>query len=152
MEENKKNFLLDVDGVLTNGKFVYSTDGKVLKLFGAHDNDGLKYIRDKFFISFITSDQRGFDISNKRITDMGFDLTYCNEHEKYSYIKKNFNLNSLIYMADGFYDIEILKNSFYSIAPKNALDIVKSVSKFITSRNGGDGAVFEACLHLNEKF
>ena len=151
MEENKRNFLLDVDGVLTNGKFIYNSNGKIMKMFGAHDNDGLKLIKDKLNISFITSDKRGFEISKRRINDMGFHLVYCDEDEKYEYVNQNYNLKTLIYMADGYHDIKILKNCFYSIAPKNALDIVKDVSKYITTREGGDGAVFEACLQLHYK-
>ena len=35
--------ILDVDGVMTSGKFLYSSKGKIFKEFGAHDNDGIKY-------------------------------------------------------------------------------------------------------------
>ena len=34
-------FLLDVDGVMTTGQFLYSKDGKDYKVFGPHDSDGL---------------------------------------------------------------------------------------------------------------
>ena len=37
-------FVLDVDGVMTNGQFLYSDAGKAYKTFGAHDNDGLKML------------------------------------------------------------------------------------------------------------
>ena len=51
-----KYFVLDVDGVMTDGKFYYSTEGKILKAFGPDDHDALilnKYIH----IEFITSDR-----------------------------------------------------------------------------------------------
>ena len=43
MKINKLNFLLDVDGVLTDGTFYYNNKGKILKKFGAHDNDFFKF-------------------------------------------------------------------------------------------------------------
>lgn len=61
----KLNFVLDVDGVMTTGQFLYSSDGKSHKVFGPHDADGLKLIKDKVNISFITADKRGFAISKK---------------------------------------------------------------------------------------
>ena len=39
-----KVFILDVDGVLTDGGFYYSSEGKVLKKFGPDDNDALKLL------------------------------------------------------------------------------------------------------------
>ena len=39
-----KIFVLDVDGVLTTGHFVYSVEGKTLKVFGPDDNDGLSLV------------------------------------------------------------------------------------------------------------
>ena len=44
-----KYFILDVDGVMTTGQFFYSKDGKIYKVFGPHDSDGLKILwRDKW--------------------------------------------------------------------------------------------------------
>ena len=68
------NFLLDVDGVLTSGNF-YSIEGKVLKEFGPHDAYSLKKLKDKINIAFISADKRGYDITEKRISDMGVELS-----------------------------------------------------------------------------
>ena len=38
-----KYFILDVDGVFTDGKFLYTKDGKVMKIFGPEDNDALSF-------------------------------------------------------------------------------------------------------------
>ena len=85
-------FLLDVDGVMTSGQFLYSQDGKEYKVFGPHDNDGLKLIKDKVTIKFITADKRGFAITKKRIVDdMGFELDLVCEKNRFKYIKENVN-------------------------------------------------------------
>ena len=49
-----KNLILDVDGVMTTGQFLYSEDGKAYKIFGPHDADGLKILRNKLNILFHT--------------------------------------------------------------------------------------------------
>ena len=68
-------FILDVDGVMTTGHFLYSENGKIIKIFGPDDNDGLRLLSPHIDIRFVTGDRKGFSISNKRIKDdMGFDL------------------------------------------------------------------------------
>ena len=37
-------FILDVDGVLSTGQHLYDSSGKQYKIFGPHDNEGLKII------------------------------------------------------------------------------------------------------------
>ena len=58
-------FLCDVDGVLTDGKFYYSESGKIMKKFGADDNDALSLLDPYIKIQFISGDKRGFSISKK---------------------------------------------------------------------------------------
>ena len=64
---NPKVFILDVDGVMTTGHFLYSQDGKEYKVFGSHDNDGLKLLNDRVNLQFITADKRGFPITKKEL-------------------------------------------------------------------------------------
>ena len=88
---NPKVFILDVDGVMTTGHFLYSQDGKEYKVFGSHDNDGLKLLNDKVNLQFITADKRGFPITKKRIVDdMGFELDLVSEHDRFEYIRKKY--------------------------------------------------------------
>ena len=78
-----KNIIIDVDGVLSTGQFFYNQDGKVFKIFGRHDNDGLKIVKNFFSILFITADIKGFKISKKRIVDdMGFELRLISESKR----------------------------------------------------------------------
>ena len=106
-----KKFLIDVDGVLTTGQFLYSEEGKIFKIFGPHDSDGLKLIKHNIDISFISADKRGFEISKKRVEDMGFSLVYCSEQDRKNYIAKNYNFKDLAYMGDGIFDVDILKEA-----------------------------------------
>lgn len=146
-------FLLDVDGVMTTGQFLYSQDGKEYKVFGPHDNDGLKLIKDKLTIIFITADKRGFPITKKRIVDdMGFELELVSEQDRFKYIKEKYGFRNLIYIGDGYHDAKILKESMFGIAPNNARKEAKDAAKYVTESKAGEGAVFDACLEIVKRY
>ena len=124
----KKNLIIDVDGVMTTGQFLYSSNGKSHKIFGAHDADGLKLIKDHFNIVFITADKRGYAISEKRISDMGFPIQIVDEKDRYSYIKDKFGFENTIFIGDGIHDVPVLQDCMFGIAPANARIEVRRMS------------------------
>ena len=65
-EKKFKNLIIDIDGVMTDGKFYYSVDGKILKAFGADDHDALSILKKYMNIIFVTGDKKGFKISKKK--------------------------------------------------------------------------------------
>lgn len=147
-----KNFIFDVDGVFTDGKFHYSSEGKVFKVFGDADNDALSLIRDILHIEMITGDKRGFSITKKRIEeDMGYPLSLVSTFERVDWMKERFELKDTIYMGDGLYDPLVFVNIGYSIAPSNAFLHTKKHADYITHSRGGEGAVAEAIIHVLEK-
>jgi 3-deoxy-D-manno-octulosonate 8-phosphate phosphatase (KDO 8-P phosphatase) len=151
--KKKLVFLLDVDGVMTTGQFFYTSKGKVAKVFGPHDSDGLKIIKNDIRIEFLTADHRGFLISKKRISeDLGFKIHLVTEEKRLNFIEKNYGLKNVIYMGDGIFDSEILKKVKYGIAPRNARPEAKKNSNFVTKNNSAEGAVLDACLNIKKKF
>ena len=145
--------IFDVDGVMTSGKFIYGSNGKKYKIFGPHDSDGLKLLKNKINIEFVTADKRGFQISKSRIKDdLGYNIKLINEEDRYDYLDSKFNIKNIIYMGDGIFDAKILKNCYFGIAPKNARREAKNNADFITPSNGGEGAVLDACLVILKKF
>ena len=146
-------FILDVDGVLTTGHFFYSENGKILKVFGAHDNDGLKLLSNEVDIRFITADKRGYSITKKRVSeDMGFELELVTENDRYKYLDNKYGLKNIIYMGDGIYDAPIIEDCLYGIAPNSARIEAKKVADFVTLSNAGNGAVLDACLKIKNIF
>lgn len=146
-------FLLDVDGVLNTGQFLYSAEGKAFKTFGPHDNDGLKLLKGKVRVKFLTADKRGFPITKKRIVDdMGYELELVSEEDRYQYIKRNYDVNNLIYMGDGYHDAKILKACKFGIAPASARKEAKDSADFVTESEAGEGAVLDACLEILRRF
>jgi 3-deoxy-D-manno-octulosonate 8-phosphate phosphatase (KDO 8-P phosphatase) len=146
-------FILDVDGVMTTGQFLYSVSGKEYKIFGAHDNDGVKLLSSKIKLLFLTADERGFPISKKRIvSDMKQKLLLVSDEDRLQFIEKNYGVKNIIYMGDGIHDAPILRECFYGIAPKNARREARRAADFITESRAGEGAVLDACVHIMKKF
>ena len=105
-----KVFILDVDGVMTTGQFLYSEAGKQMKVFGPDDNDGLGLLNPHLEIRFVTGDKKGFSISNKRIKeDMKFDLDLVSTIKRIEWIKDRYNPEEVIYMGDGIFDHYVMK-------------------------------------------
>lgn len=148
-----KVFILDVDGVMTTGHFLYSEKGKLMKVFGPDDNDGLSLLTPYMEVRFVTGDRKGFSISHKRIVDdMGFDLDLVSTVRRIDWIKEHYKSSDVVYMGDGIFDHYVMREVGYSIAPANADSNAKTVANYITNRKGGDRAVAEASIHLLEKF
>lgn len=147
-----KQFILDVDGVLTTGQFYYTTEGKVMKVFGPDDNDGLSLLKSHMDICFVTGDRKGFAISKKRIDDMGYPLDLVSTIRRVDWIAERYDLSEVIYMGDGIFDHYVMRKVGYSISPANGDANAKAHADYVTQRSGGDRAVAEACLHIMEKF
>ncbi len=146
-------FILDVDGVMTDGKFYYSNKGKIMKVFGPDDNDALSLLSSYINIQFVTGDKKGYSISKKRIKDdMGFEINLVSTIKRIEWIKKKYKLSEVIYMGDGIFDHYVMKEVGYSIATLNSDKNAKDAADYITKRNGSERAVAEASLHIMKKF
>jgi len=136
--------VLDVDGVLTDGCFYYSTEGKVLKKFGPHDSEASGILSKSFEIRFISADHRGFEISSKRIQDMGFSLDLVSASQRIQYIQ---NLQksgkSVFFVADSPSDVPALVTADFSASPKNVLKEVALSVDVVLDVDGGRGVVAE---------
>src|SRR5438132_7188946 len=85
-------FILDADGVFTDGKFHYTVEGKVMKTYGDADADALSLLKDKLHIHVVSGDKRGFPITHKRIAeDMKFPLDNVSTFERIEWIKDTFD-------------------------------------------------------------
>lgn len=150
---NPEIFIFDVDGVMTDGKFYYTSEGKMMKKFGPDDNDALGLLDPFINIQFITGDKRGFSITKKRIgDDMKRSIELVSTLKRIDWIEKHYDPKKVIYMGDGIFDSFVFKKVGYSIAPANADDYIKNKANYVTSRKGGDRAIAEAVLHVLEKF
>jgi len=149
-----KTVITDVDGVLTDGRFVYTKDGKQSKTFGAHDADGVKMLRNAGInIIAISADKRGWPITECRLIDMKVESHQVSESERIKFISDIINgdpYSGVAFVGDGYYDVEAMKLCEVGFAPKNSLIDTASRTRFIDLPSnvkilpvgGGEGVLF----------
>ena len=154
--KNIKNFVFDVDGVLTNGGLYILPSGEFMRKMNAKDGYALKLALIKGYnIAIITG---GKEKSIKeRLNKLGIKNVYLNAHNKLpileSYLTNNgLNLKNTLYMGDDIPDIECMKKVYISCCPRDAVSELKEVSDYTSSYKGGEGCVrdvIEQVLRIN---
>ena len=144
----------DVDGCLTDGKFIYTVDGKVAKIFGPHDADGVKLLKENNInVIFISADTRGFPITQRRITDMKCPIYNISEADRLEWIKNyKEKYDIVVFFGDGIHDAKVADIVDTFIAPQNARIEAKQVAEYITPSEGGNGAFLDLALYIVNKF
>lgn len=150
----KKGILvLDLDGVLSDGRIYLTDKGKLMKVFSADDHDAIDFARQYLGLVVVSADRNGQKISRRRVEkDLGLDFHLVSSIDRGQWIAKTYDENFKIYMGDGYYDHLVKPYVDYLVAPANANHRVLAVADFITTRVGGDRAVAEALDHILNKF
>lgn len=152
---NNKIVISDVDGCLTNGTYIYTVDGKVAKIFGPHDNDGVKLLKaNGYDVVFISADKRGFPITKRRIKDMNCLIFNVSEPDRVNWIKNYIANNGYTFSAffgDGISDIPVKDVVNIIGAPANARNEMKSIANVVTDSVGGQGAFLDFAQYILDK-
>lgn len=147
-----KRFIMDVDGVLNDGMLYWGQDGKPFKAFGNYDHDGLKLLRSHIDIEFVSADENGWPITHNRIVEhMKFPLTMVKEKDRLNWVLSKGNPSETVFMGDGPYDAKIFPHVGLSIAPAQAWRTAIANATYVTPREGGKGAVMDACVYIMDK-
>ena len=140
-----KAFIFDVDGVFTDGSVYLLPDGNMARVMNVLDGLAVvKAVKANYFIGVITG---GNDPMVKhRIEYLGIKDYYPKSHSKladYQNFKLKYDLNDseILCMGDDIPDIEMMEHAAISACPKNAVPDVKLISQYISSIEGGKGAV-----------
>ncbi|HID37928.1 MAG TPA: 3-deoxy-D-manno-octulosonate 8-phosphate phosphatase [Calditrichaeota bacterium] len=142
-----KLILMDVDGVLTDGEIIYSSDGAEIKKFNVQDGMGITLARMAGLKTGIITG-RISEMVKRRAEELKFDIVSqgsFNKLPRYEQIKQQFNLTDeeIAYIGDDILDLSILKKVGFSAAVANARDEVKAICDYVTIHQGGQGAVRE---------
>lgn len=141
--------LLDVDGVLTEGKIIYDDTGRDSKAFDVKDGHGIKLlIRGGVEVGIITS--RESKVVSYRAGDLGIGLVYQGVKDKldaFEDILKRQNLHpeNIAYIGDDLVDIPVLKKVGFSVAVSDSIVELQEYTDYRTLNKGGKGAVREIC-------
>ena len=152
LKEKAKNIKLiafDVDGVLTDGSIIYDETGKESKRFNAKDGQGIVCVEKAGIITaIITARENGtvrHRAENLGITELHQGVKYKLPVLEKIMNKYSFTPENVAYMGDDLPDICILEKIGLSACPNDAVDEVRGMCDFVSSKDGGRGAVRELC-------
>ena len=143
-----KMFIMDVDGVLTDGRIVLGNRGEELKFFHVMDGVGIKLAHRAGLRTAIISARRS-SVTSLRAKELGIDIVYQvdgDKREAYDEILKRHNLQEeeVAYIGDDLHDLPILKRVGLALSVANGRKEAKEIADYITKLGGGQGAVREA--------
>ena len=139
--------LMDVDGVLTDGKLHFTSDGQEFKSFDVQDGHGMAMANRVGLLLGLVSgrpsratEQRAADLGLKIVKQAG-----VNKMEMVEEIKREQNLRDeeIAFIGDELVDLPVLRRAGFAVAVPNAVDEVKAIAHYTSKRRGGDGAVRE---------
>ena len=139
--------LLDVDGVLTDGRITYTDDGREAKSFHVRDGYGIVALRKQGCrVGILTG--RSSPVVLRRAQELGLDGIWQGAQDKlkaYAAIKQQYGLTDreVAYVGDDEPDLEVLRVVGFSAAPADAHEQVKKAVLYVCTHKGGKGAVRE---------
>jgi 3-deoxy-D-manno-octulosonate 8-phosphate phosphatase (KDO 8-P phosphatase) len=144
--------LLDVDGVLTDGKIYLSDDGRETKRFDLHDGHGIKLLHRAGIRVGIISGRTSpsVDIRARQLSIQEIHQGVVDKIKAYEEILHRHQLKEeeVAYIGDDLVDLPLLRRVGLSVVVANAHDAVKRDADWITKRKGGGGAVREVVDYL----
>ena len=140
-------FVFDVDGVLTNGKILVTTEGEMYREMNTRDGFALKYALLKGFNIGIISGGTNQGVK-KRLENLGVNKVYLGIHEKDIALDDfintyNINPDEVLYMGDDVPDMPVMEKVGVATCPQDAVPDVKRIADYVSHKNGGDGCVRE---------
>jgi 3-deoxy-D-manno-octulosonate 8-phosphate phosphatase (KDO 8-P phosphatase) len=139
--------LLDVDGVLTDGRLYYGPQGEAMKAFDVRDGHGVVLLRDHVDFG-VVSGRPGLS-SERRLAELRFKHLVFGERDKLAGYAKLAHLGvpdaEVAYMGDDVNDVPLLRKVGLAACPADARPEAKDVAHFVAASPGGRGAVRELC-------
>jgi len=142
-----KMVVFDVDGVLTNGEIIYSDSGEELKVFNVKDGQGMNMLRSENFVTAIIT-ARTSAVVEKRAIDLNISNIYQGIKNKFKVLEDlikiyKLDFSEVAYIGDDIPDIASMEQVGLACCPADAVEKVKKICHFVSSKPGGKGAVRE---------
>ncbi len=148
--------ILDVDGVMTDGRIIFDSNGIESKFFNVKDGHGIKMLQRAGIEVGIISGRESVVVVN-RAAELGINILYQKCLDKltpYNKILETTNLDhsQVAFVGDDVIDIPVMSRVGFAAAPADAVAEVFPYAHFVTNNRGGWGAVREVCdLLLKEQ-
>ncbi len=142
-----KMVVMDVDGVLTDGRIMKTESGEEILAFNVRDGMGINRLK-KAGIEVAILSARSSGAVVARAKELGIEKVYLGQKEKGSFLdyvagEANVDMDSVAYLGDDLADIEAMHKVGLSVAVADAAPEVKEVAVLVLDTPGGRGAVRE---------
>ncbi len=142
----------DVDGVLTDGGLIFDENGHEYKVFNAKDGQGIVNLNNAGIVTAIITARKNGTVEH-RAKNLNIKELHQGSKNKIATLneimeKYEISFEEIAYMGDDLPDICILEKVALKGCPADAVDEVKKVANFVSSKNGGHGAVREFCDYI----
>jgi len=152
MEEKLKKvklLILDVDGVLTDGRIVFDANGVESKFFNVKDGHGIKMVQ-RLGVEVAIISGRASQVVTNRAEELGITRVVQKAIDKltpYRQMLEECGLSDdeVAFMGDDVIDIPVLRRAGFAAAPADAVAEVLPFVHFVAKNGGGWGAVREVC-------
>ncbi|MBL6985956.1 MAG: 3-deoxy-manno-octulosonate-8-phosphatase KdsC [Methylobacter sp.] len=144
-----KLLILDVDGVLTDGKLFFDNDGNEYKSFHAQDGHGIKMLRQTGVEVAVISGRKSKSVA-LRMKNLGIEYVYQGHENKIAAFNEiieriGITPDQAAHVGDDVIDLPIMIRVGLAIAVNDANFAVKQYADWCTALPGGQGAVREVC-------
>ena len=139
----------DVDGVLTDGGLLFTESGETIKRFCTLDGHGLKMLQKAGITPAVITGRDSAPLRT-RLKALGITHVRYGTEDKAPAAQEILNELDLdwsqaAHMGDDWPDMPVMMRAAFACAPSNAHIEVKAIAQYITTAQGGHGAVREFC-------
>ena len=144
-----RNLVLDVDGVLTDGRLYFDNEGNELKAFHTRDGFGLRAVQSQGVLLALITGRRSRVVA-RRAENLGIEHVYQGRDDKLNAFNELVEATGIdpqetCYAGDDWVDIPVLERVGLAVTVPDADAVVRQRAHWITTRPGGRGAVREIC-------
>ena len=137
--------VLDVDGVLTDGRLYFGPQGEALKVFDVRDGHGIKMLL-AMGVEVAWLSARNSDIVAARARELGVARVLQGKSDKASafaalLVDASVPSEETGYMGDDLPDVPAMRLAGFAATVANGCEAAKAISHWITPQHGGRGAV-----------
>jgi 3-deoxy-D-manno-octulosonate 8-phosphate phosphatase (KDO 8-P phosphatase) len=144
-----KLLILDVDGVMTDGRIVFDAHGVETKFFNVKDGHGIKMLQRAGVEVAIISGRESQVVTN-RAAELGISRVYQRSLDKLTPYRALLEATGLsdaevAFIGDDVIDLPVLRRVGFAAAPADAVPETLEAVHYVTRNRGGWGAVREIC-------
>lgn len=138
-------FIFDVDGVLTDGTVLITSSGELLRVMNTKDGYALKTAINAGYKVCIISGGTNESVRT-RLKGLGVTDIYLGAHNKVEQLDEymdmyDINAENVLFMGDDIPDYQVMNMVGLPCCPQDAVPEIKAISKYVSHKNGGKGAV-----------